>query len=147
MRQVMRDRSFAHSGGWLNLDVVRPRRAESFLAITLAAACPASRKIFHAVIATNDLGSATLQSFLSSQSEQERAARNLTLDLLNVSHTPTSIQVCGGTAGTCPGATYWPSARKLTTRTGPIPINLDHQLSPSVTYDLPFRKGQAYAGN
>ena len=49
--------------------------------------------------------------------------------------------------GTFPGATYWPLPGTSKADWALSQINLNHQLTASVTYDLPFGKGKKFGSN
>jgi hypothetical protein len=49
--------------------------------------------------------------------------------------------------GTPPGATYWPLPGSQKLDWGLSQINLDHQFTASVLYNLPFGKGKHFGGN
>ena len=61
------------------------------------------------------------------------------------SHTYDSGMVDG--LGSFPGATYWPLPGTHNADWSLSQLNLDHQLTASLTYDLPFGKGKRFGGN
>ncbi len=49
--------------------------------------------------------------------------------------------------GTFPGATYWPLPGTEKADWGLSQLNLNHQFTASVLYELPFGKGKAFGSN
>jgi hypothetical protein len=93
----------------------------------------------------SDDGQATYNSFQAKA--ETKSARHGIYALIGYtySHTYDSGMVDG--LGSFPGATYWPLPGTHNSDWGLSQINLNHQFTASVTYNLPFGKGKKFGSN
>ena len=101
---------------------------------------------FSGVIANNnDVGQATYNS-LQIKAET-KSARHGIYALIGYTYSHAYDSGLPDGLGTFPGATYWPLPGTHKADWSLSQINLDHQFTASVTYNLPFGKGKAFGGN
>ena len=92
----------------------------------------------------NDAGNATYNS-LQIKAET-KSARHGIYALLGYTYSHTYDSGFADNLGTTPGATYWPLPGTIGADWARSQINLDHQFTASVIYELPFGKGKAFGG-
>jgi hypothetical protein len=94
---------------------------------------------------SNDAGKAHYDSF-QIKAETKNARHGL-YALLGYTYSRTMDSGMPDGLGTFPGATYFPLPGTSSADWGLSQINLNHQFTASVTYDLPFGKGKKYGAN
>lgn len=100
---------------------------------------------FGVIANENDVGQATYNS-LQIKAETKSARHGIyALIGYTFSHTYDSGMADG--LGSFPGATFWPLPGTHNADWSLSQINVDHQFTASVTYNLPFGKGKAFGGN
>ena len=130
----------------LNLDVTSPAACGNVSGYTLGCGYAPPPQNFHGVIANqNDVGQATYNSF--QVKAETKSARHGIYALIGYTYSHTYDSGFADGLGTFPGATYWPLPGTHNADWSLSQINVDHQFTASVTYDLPFGKGKAYGGN
>jgi hypothetical protein len=92
----------------------------------------------------NDAGNATYNSF--ELKAETKSARHGLYALVGYTYSHTYDSGMADNLGTTPGATYWPLPGTQKADWAHSQINLNHQLTASVIYDLPFGKGKAFGG-
>jgi len=93
----------------------------------------------------NDAGNATYNG-LQIKAETKNARHGL-YALLGYTFSHTYDSGLPDNLGTPPGAIYWPLPGTQKADWAHSQINLDHQFTASVIYDLPFGKGKAWGSN
>jgi hypothetical protein len=93
----------------------------------------------------NDDGQATYNSF--QVKAETKSARHGIYALIGYTFSHTYDSGMPDGVATFPGATYWPLPGTHNLDWGLSQLNVDHQFTASVTYDLPFGKGKAYGSN
>jgi hypothetical protein len=93
----------------------------------------------------NDDGQATYNSF--QVKAETKSARHGLYALIGYTYSHTYDSGMADGLGTFPGATYWPLPGTHNADWSLSQINLDHQFTASVTYNLPFGKGKAFGSN
>ena len=92
----------------------------------------------------NDAGNATYNG-LQIKAETKSARHGL-YALVGYTYSHTYDSGLADNLGTTPGAVYWPLPGTQKADWAHSQINLDHQLTASVIYDLPFGKGKTFGG-
>ena len=90
----------------------------------------------------NDAGNATYNG-LQIKAETKSARHGL-YALVGYTYSHTYDSGLADNLGTTPGAVYWPLPGTQKADWAHSQINLDHQFTASVIYDLPFGKGKAF---
>ncbi|MGH9545103.1 MAG: hypothetical protein ACRD23_07790, partial [Terriglobales bacterium] len=93
----------------------------------------------------NDIGKAHYDSFQIKA--ETKSARHGIYALLGYTYSRTFDSGFADGLGTFPGATYFPLPGYQKLDWGLSVLNLNHQFTASVTYDLPFGKGKAYGSD
>jgi hypothetical protein len=93
----------------------------------------------------NDNGQATYNSF--QVKAETKSTRHGIYALIGYTYSHTYDSGFADGLGTFPGATYWPLPGTHKLDWGLSQINLDHQFTASVLYDLPFGKGKHFGSN
>jgi hypothetical protein len=110
-----------------------------------ASTVPTTPYTFGVISNQNDIGQATYNSFQIKA--ETKSARHGIYALIGYTYSHTYDSGLPDGLGTFPGATYWPLQGTHNADWARSALNLDHQLTASVTYDLPFGKGKAFGGN
>ena len=97
------------------------------------------------ILNSNDSGSAKYDS-LQIKAET-KSSRHGIYALLGYTYSKTYDSGYSDGVGTSIGATYWPLPGTQKADWALSQINLNHQFTASVTYDLPFGKGKAYGSS
>jgi hypothetical protein len=97
---------------------------------------------FGVVSNQNDVGQATYNSF--QVKAETKSARHGIYALIGYTFSHTYDSGLADGLGSFPGATYWPLPGTHNADWSLSQINVDHQFTASVTYQLPFGKGKAY---
>jgi Carboxypeptidase regulatory-like domain len=92
-----------------------------------------------------DDGQATYNSF--QVKAETKSARHGLYALIGYTYSHTYDSGMADGLGTFPGATYYPLPGTHNADWSLSQINLDHQFTASVTYDLPFGKGKTFGSN
>ncbi len=100
---------------------------------------------FGVIANNNDDGQATYNSF--QVKAETKSARHGIYALIGYTYSHTYDSGLPDGLGTFPGATLWPLPGTHNADWSLSQLNLDHQFTASVTYDLPFGKGKAFGGN
>jgi Carboxypeptidase regulatory-like domain len=130
----------------LNLDISSPSACGKVSGYTLGCGYAPPPQNFHGVIANqNDVGQATYNSF--QVKAETKSARHGIYALIGYTYSHTYDSGFADGLGSFPGATYWPLPGARAADWSLSQINVDHQVTASVTYDLPFGKGKAYGSN
>jgi hypothetical protein len=93
----------------------------------------------------NDVGKAHYDSF--QVKAETKSSRHGLYALLGYTYSHTYDSGMPDGLGTFPGATYFPLPGTSGADWGLSQINLNHQFTASVTYDLPFGKGKQFGSN
>ncbi len=93
----------------------------------------------------NDIGQATYNSF--QVKAETKSVRHGLYALIGYTFAHTYDSGLPDGLGTFPGATYWPLPGTHNADWSLSQLNLDHQFTASVTYELPFGKGKQFGGN
>jgi hypothetical protein len=100
---------------------------------------------FGVISANADVGRARYESL--QVKAETKSARHGVYALLGYTYSRTFDSGFPDGLGTPPGATYWPLPGTQKADWGLSQLNLNHQFTASVLYDLPFGKGKAYGSN
>jgi carboxypeptidase family protein len=101
---------------------------------------------FPLVIAnSNDVGRAHYNSF--QVKAETKSARHGIYALIGYTYSKTYDSGMPDGLGTFPGATYFPLPGASSLDWSLSQLNVDHQFTASVTYDLPFGKGKTFGSN
>jgi len=90
----------------------------------------------------NDVGQATYNSF--QVKAETKSARHGIYALIGYTFSHTYDSGLADGLGTFPGATYWPLPGTHNADWSLSQLNVDHQFTASVTYELPFGKGKRF---
>jgi hypothetical protein len=93
----------------------------------------------------NDVGSAHYNSF--EVKAETKSNRHGIYALLGYTYSRTYDSGLPDGLGTFPGATYWPLPGTQKLDWGLSQLNLNHQFTASILYDLPFGKGKHFGSN
>ena len=93
----------------------------------------------------SDNGQATYNSF--QVKAETKSARHGIYALIGYTYSHTYDSGFADGLGSFPGATYWPLPGTHNADWSLSQINLNHQFTASVTYNLPFGKGKAFGSN
>jgi len=93
----------------------------------------------------NDVGQATYNSFQIKA--ETKSSRHGIYALIGYTYSHTYDSGMADGLGTFPGATYWPLPGTHNADWSLSQLNLDHQFTASVTYDLPFGKGKRFGSH
>lgn len=100
---------------------------------------------FPTVANSNDVGKAHYDSVQIKA--ETKSARHGLYALLGYTYSKTHDSGLPDGLGTFPGATYFPLPGTSSADWSLSQLNVDHQFTASVTYELPFGKGKRYGGN
>jgi hypothetical protein len=100
---------------------------------------------FGVIANQNDVGQATYNSF--QVKAETKSARHGIYALIGYTYSHTYDSGLPDGLGTFPGATYWPLPGTHKSDWSLSQLNLDHQFTASVTYELPFGKGKAFGAD
>ncbi len=109
------------------------------------AAFTAPYGLFTTVANINDVGNARYDSL--QLKAETKSARHGLYALLGYTYSRTFDSGFADGLGTSPGATYWPLPGTVHADWGLSQLNLNHQFTASLTYDLPFGKGKQFGSN
>ncbi|MGA7928995.1 MAG: carboxypeptidase-like regulatory domain-containing protein [Candidatus Sulfotelmatobacter sp.] len=133
----------------LNLNVTSPSAcpggANAQPGYTLGCGYTPTPSPFGTISNQNDDGQATYNSFQAKA--ETKSARHGIYALIGYTYSHTYDSGFADGLGSFPGATYWPLPGTHNSDWSLSQLNLDHQFTGSVTYDLPFGKGRAYGSN
>src|ERR1700736_4176436 len=129
----------------LNLNVTSPSACGVVAGYTLGCGYTPTPSPFGVIANQNDVGQATYNSF--QVKAETKSARHGVYALIGYTYSHTYDSALPDGLGTFPGATYWPLPGTHKADWSLSQINLDHQFTASVTYNLPFGKGKAFGGN
>jgi hypothetical protein len=101
--------------------------------------------LFTTVANINDVGNARYDSL--QVKAETKSVRHGLYALLGYTYSRTFDSGFADGLGTTPGATYWPLPGNVRADWGLSQLNLNHQFTASVTYDLPFGKGRQFGSN
>jgi hypothetical protein len=101
--------------------------------------------LFNLVSNINDVGNARYDSL--QVKAETKSARHGLYALLGYTYSRAFDSGYPDGLGTTPGATYWPLPGTVRADWALSQINLNHQFTASVIYDLPFGKGKAFGSN
>jgi hypothetical protein len=110
-----------------------------------ATTTPSNPYTFGTISNQSDDGQATYNSF--QVKAETKSARHGIYALIGYTYSHTYDSGMADGLGSFPGATYWPLTGTHQADWSLSQINLNHQFTASVTYDLPFGKGKAYGSN
>lgn len=128
----------------LNLNVTSPAACGTG-SYTLGCGYVPTPSPFGVVANNNDVGQATYNSF--QVKAETKSARHGLYALVGYTYSHTYDSGLPDGLGTFPGATYWPLPGTHNADWSLSQLNLNHQFTASVTYDLPFGKGKAFGSN
>ena len=100
---------------------------------------------FGTIANQNDDGQATYNSF--QVKAETKSTRHGIYALIGYTYSHTYDSGMADGLGTFPGATYWPLPGTHKADWSLSQINLNHQFTASVTYNLPFGKGKTFGSN
>jgi hypothetical protein len=126
----------------LNLNVTSPTACGTVSGYTLGCGYTPTPSPFGVVANQNDVGQATYNSF--QVKAETKSARHGIYALIGYTYSHTYDSGLPDGLGTFPGATYWPLPGTHNSDWSLSALNLNHQLTASVTYDLPFGKGKRF---
>jgi len=129
----------------LNLNVTSPSACGTVPGYTLGCGYSHVSNPFGVVANNNDDGQATYNSFQIKA--ETKSARHGLYALIGYTYSHTYDSGMADGLGSFPGATYWPLPGTQKADWSLSQLNLDHQFTASVTYNLPFGKGKAFGGN
>jgi hypothetical protein len=129
----------------LNLNVASPSACGVVSGYTLGCGISAVPYGFGIISNQNDVGQATYNSF--QVKAETKSARHGIYALLGYTFSHTYDSGMPDGLGTFPGATYYPLPGTHNADWSLSQINVDHQFTASVTYDLPFGKGKRFGGD
>jgi hypothetical protein len=107
-----------------------------------ATTVPTTPYSFGTISNQTDNGQATYNSF--QVKAETKSARHGIYALIGYTFSHTHDSGMADGLGSFPGATYWPLPGTHNADWSLSQINVDHQFTASVTYELPFGKGKAY---
>jgi Carboxypeptidase regulatory-like domain len=110
-----------------------------------ATTVPKTPYSFGVIANQNDIGQATYNSFQIKA--ETKSARHGIYALIGYTYAHTYDSGLPDGLGTFPGATYWPLPGTHNADWSLSTLNLNHQFTASVTYNLPFGKGKAFGSN
>lgn len=128
----------------LNLNITSPSACGTVSGYTLGCGYTVSQTSFpfNTIANQNDVGQATYNSL--QVKAETKSARHGIYALIGYTYSHTYDSGFADGLGTFPGATYWPLPGTHNLDWGLSQINLNHQFTASVTYELPFGKGKAF---
>jgi len=130
----------------LNENVTSPTACGTVSGYTLGCGyVVANPSPFFTVSNQNDDGQATYNSF--QVKAETKSARHGIYALIGYTYSHTYDSGLPDGLGTFPGATYWPLPGTHKADWSYSALNLNHQFTASVTYNLPFGKGKAFGGS
>jgi len=131
----------------LNLNVHSPTACGTVTGYTLGCGLSTTTNPypFGTISNQNDDGQATYNSFQAKA--ETKSARHGIYALIGYTYAHTYDSGMADGLGSFPGATYFPLPGTHKADWSLSQLNLDHQFTGSVTYDLPFGKGKAYGSN
>jgi carboxypeptidase family protein len=129
----------------LNLNVTSPTACGTVSGYTLGCGYTPTPSPFGTISNQNDDGQATYNSF--QVKAETKSARHGIYALIGYTYSHTYDSGMADGLGSFPGATYFPLPGTHNSDWGLSQLNVDHQFTASVTYDLPFGKGKAFGSN
>jgi hypothetical protein len=133
----------------LNLNVTSPSAcpggADATPGYTLGCGYTPTPSPFGVIANQNDVGQATYNSF--QVKAETKSARHGIYALIGYTYSHTHDSGMPDGLGTFPGATYWPLPGTHNADWSLSQLNLNHQFTASVTYELPFGKGKAFGAD
>ena len=129
----------------LNLNVTSPSACGVVAGYTLGCGYTPTPSPFGVIANQNDVGQATYNSF--QVKAETKSARHGIYALIGYTYSHTYDSGLPDGLGTFPGATYWPLTGTHNADWSLSQLNLNHQFTGSVTYELPFGKGKAFGGD
>ncbi|HEV2116628.1 MAG TPA: carboxypeptidase-like regulatory domain-containing protein [Terriglobales bacterium] len=132
----------------LNLNVHSPTACGSVPGYTLGCGLSTTTSPypgFGTISNNNDVGRAKYDSLQLKL--ETKSSRHGLYALLGYTYSRTYDSGMPDGLGTPPGATYWPLPGSQKLDWGLSQINLNHQFTASVLYNLPFGKGKHFGGN
>jgi hypothetical protein len=131
----------------LNQNITSPAACGVVSGYTLGCGYGATKPypVFGVISNINDDGQATYNSF--QVKAETKSARHGIYALIGYTYSHTYDSGMPDGVATFPGATYWPLPGTHNLDWGLSQLNVDHQFTASVTYDLPFGKGKAFGSN
>ncbi|MGE5204930.1 MAG: hypothetical protein ACM3PW_04900, partial [Chlamydiota bacterium] len=130
----------------LNLNVASPAACGTVPGYTLGCGVGAVPYPGFGIISNNnDVGRAKYDSLQVKL--ETKSSRHGLYALLGYTYARTYDSGLPDGLGTPPGATYWPLPGASKLDWGLSQLNLDHQFTASVLYNLPFGKGKHFGGN
>ncbi len=129
----------------LNLNVQSPSACGTVTGYTLGCGYTPTPSPFGVISNQNDVGQATYNSFQIKA--ETKSAKHGIYALIGYTYSHTYDSGMADGVGSFPGATYWPLPGTHNADWSLSQLNLDHQLTASVTYDLPFGKGKQFGSN
>ena len=129
----------------LNLNITSPTACGSVPGYTLGCGYAPPSSPFGVISNQNDVGQATYNSF--QVKAETNSARHGIYALIGYTYSHTYDSGMPDGLGTFPGAPYWPLPNTRQADWGLSQLNLNHQFTASVTYELPFGKGKQYGSN
>jgi Carboxypeptidase regulatory-like domain len=133
----------------LNLNVTSPSACGTVAGYTLGCGYKPTPVPFgigsNVVSNNNDDGQATYNSF--QVKAETKSTRHGIYALIGYTYAHTYDSGLPDGLGSFPGATYWPLPGTHNLDWSLSQLNLDHQFTASVIYDLPFGKGKAFGSN
>ncbi|HKW26476.1 MAG TPA: carboxypeptidase-like regulatory domain-containing protein [Terriglobales bacterium] len=130
----------------LNLNVASPSACGKVVGYTLGCGIAATPYPNFGVISNNnDVGRAKYDSLQVKL--ETKSSRHGLYALLGYTYARTYDSGFPDGLGTPPGATYWPLPNTQKLDWGLSQINLNHQFTASVLYNLPFGKGKHFGAN
>lgn len=129
----------------LNMNVASPTACGTVPGYTLGCGRPNLPYPNFGIISNNtDTGRATYNSL---QVKMETKERHGLYALVGYTYSKTYDSGFPDGVGTPPGATYWPLPGTSKMDWGLSQLNVDHQFTASILYNLPFGKGQRFGNN
>jgi hypothetical protein len=129
----------------LNLNVTSPSACGVVAGYALGCGYVPTPSPFGVVSNSNDVGQATYNSL--QLKAETKSVRHGIYALIGYTYSHTYDSGFADGLGTFPGATYWPLPGTHNLDWGLSQINLNHQFTGAVTYDLPFGKGKAFGSD
>jgi hypothetical protein len=129
----------------LNMNVTSPTACGTVSGYTLGCGYTATPSPFGVISNQFDNGQATYNSF--QVKAETKSTRHGLYALIGYTYSHTYDSGMADGLGTPPGATYYPLPGTHNADWSLSQLNLNHQFTASVTYDLPFGKGKTFGSN
>jgi hypothetical protein len=129
----------------LNLNVHSPTACGVTPGYALGCGYTPTPSPFGTISNQNDDGQATYNSF--QVKAETKSARHGIYALIGYTYAHTYDSGMADGLGSFPGATYWPLPGTHNADWSLSQLNLNHQFTGSVTYNLPFGKGKTFGSN